>query len=197
MIQALIGAGGHAREVCAHMGLNLPMFVEEKYYKKNTYNMLPLSIFDPGEYEVMVAIGDCAVKRRLIEEVLPSNTKYFTYIHPSAIVMDKNIHIGNGVFIGAGCLLTTNITIEDHVILNRYVQISHDSVIGKYCSLMPGVVLSGDVTLGNSVFIGSNSCVREKTAICSDVIIGLNSGVVKNIIVPGTYVGTPALLKKT
>jgi len=39
--------------------------------------------------------------------------------------------------------------------------------------------------------IGTNSSVKEKTNICSDVIIGMNGVVVKDITAPGTYVGIP------
>jgi serine acetyltransferase len=42
------------------------------------------------------------------------------------------------------------------------------------------------------VYLGSNSSVREKTKITDDIIVGLNSGVVKNITESGTYVGVPA-----
>ena len=34
--------------------------------------------------------------------------------------------------------------------------------------------------------------IREKISICDDVIIGLNSGVVGDIVESGVYVGTPA-----
>jgi len=191
MKQALIGAGGHAREICAHMGISLPMFVEDVFYEKNISNIFPLSTFNPIDYEVIIAIGDCMTKLRLVEKILPPNTKYFTYIHSSAIVMNKDIVIGDGVFIGAGCILTTNIVIGDHVLLNRGVHVGHDSVIGKYSSLMPSVIISGNVLIGNSVYVGSNSCVKEKINICDNVVLGLNSGVIKNIAASGTYVGIP------
>jgi serine acetyltransferase len=45
--------------------------------------------------------------------------------------------------------------------------------------------------------MGTNSSVKEKKHISSNVIIGSNSTVVKNIVTSGTYVGVPAkFLKK-
>jgi UDP-3-O-[3-hydroxymyristoyl] glucosamine N-acyltransferase len=35
--------------------------------------------------------------------------------------------------------------------------------------------------------------MKEKLIICDDVIIGMNSGVIKNITESGTYVGTPSV----
>jgi acetyltransferase-like isoleucine patch superfamily enzyme len=111
--------------------------------------------------------------------------------------MGEEIEIGEGSFIGAYSILTTNIRIGKHGILNRGNQVGHDCVIGDYFSAMPGSIVSGNVTIGEKVYMGNNSSVREKIHISSDVIIGANSTVVKNIITSGTYVGVPSkFLKK-
>ena len=101
------------------------------------------------------------------------------------------LSIGEGSFIGAYSILTTNIKIGKHAILNRGIHIGHDCEIGDYFSAMPGSIVSGNVTLGNKVHLGTNSCIREKINICGNVTVGLGSGVVKNILESGTYVGCP------
>lgn len=191
MKQALIGNGGHAKEVIAQMGnKNIIRFIDDQYWKKEL-NILPLSQFDPNEYEVMIAVGDSKA-RFDISQKLPKETKYFTFIHPTTLIMDDNIEIGEGSFIGAYSILTTNIKIGKHALLNRAVHIGHDSIIGNYFSAMPGVVVSGNVTIYDYVYLGTNSSVKEKISIHSLSTIGLNSGVVKNINELGTYVGVPA-----
>jgi len=191
MIKALIGNGGHAREVMAQMGELLFRFVDDVYYVGSDPYVLPISKFDPKEYEIMIAVGD-SQSRKNIEEKLPKNTKYFSYIHYTSMLMN-NCSVGVGSFIGANCILTCDIEIGKHAILNRGVQIGHDCKIGDFFSAMPGSIVSGDVTIGDRVYLGTNSSAREKIKICSSVTIGLNSGVVKNIDVPGVYVGTPAI----
>jgi UDP-3-O-[3-hydroxymyristoyl] glucosamine N-acyltransferase len=57
---------------------------------------------------------------------------------------------------------------------------------------MPGVIVSGNVTIYDLVYIGTNSSIKEKLSIHSLSTIGLNSGIVKNINEPGTYVGIPS-----
>jgi sugar O-acyltransferase (sialic acid O-acetyltransferase NeuD family) len=191
MIKALIGNGGHAREVIAQMGVQyMTRFVDDKYWKKEP-NTLPLSQFNPDEYEVMIAVGDSR-NRFDISQKLPKETKYFTFIHPTALIMDNNIEIGEGSFIGAYSILTTNIKIGKHALLNRAVHIGHDSIIGNYFSAMPGSMISGNVTIYDCVYLGTNSSIKEKLSIHSLTTIGLNSGVVKNIEDSGTYVGVPA-----
>jgi UDP-3-O-[3-hydroxymyristoyl] glucosamine N-acyltransferase len=76
--------------------------------------------------------------------------------------------------------------------LNRGIQIGHDCSIGDFFSAMPGSVISGTNTIGDRVYFGANSTTREKITITNDCTFGLNSGIVKDITEPGTYVGTPS-----
>ena len=189
MKKAFIGNGGHLREVIAHTKFDVIRFVEDEYFKDEE-KTLPLSQFNPKEYDVMIVIADSQVRSR-IQKSLPKETKYFSFIHPSAILMDRNIVIGDGSFIGANCVITTNVKIGNHAILNRNINIGHDVVIGDCFSAMAGSVVSGNVSIGNNCYMGNNSSIREKTTICNDVVIGMNGSVVKNIDKPGTYVGVP------
>lgn len=187
MKKALIGYGGHAREVMSQMGLKLTCFVSDQYVNDNTQ---PLSLFNPNEYVVMVAIADPRIRYDIVSK-LPKETKYFTFIHPSALIMDE-VEIGEGSFIGANSILTTNIKIGNHTILNRGNHIGHDTIIGNYFSAMPGAIVSGNVRIHDVVYLGTNSSIKEKLTIRSFTTIGLNSGVVNDISVSGTYGGVPA-----
>jgi len=192
MKKALIGAGGFAREIMAHMDLKMVCFVDDKYAIDD---ILPISKFDPDMYEVMVAIGDGKLRRDMVNK-LPKNTKYFSFIHPSATIMGRDIKIGEGSIICANSILTTNIEIGDHCHLNLSTTIGHDCVIGDFFTTAPGVNISGNCEIGDFVYLGSNSSIKQKIKICDEAIIGLNCGVVKNIDKKGTYVGTPAKLMK-
>ena len=186
--KALIGYGGHARETMAQMQLELPCFVDDEYVSDNT---LPISKFDPIKYHAMIAIGDPQIRSK-IRKRLPPNTQYFTFIHPSAQIMNSSVEIGKGSFIGANTILTTSIVLGNHSILNRGNHISHDCIIGDYFSAMPNSIISGEVKIGSRVYLGANSSIKEKITICSDVILGMNSGATKDINQPGTYCNTPA-----
>ena len=122
---------------------------------------------------------------------LPKETKYFSFIHPTTLIMDENIQIGRGSFIGAYSILTTNIQIGKHAILNRGNQIGHDCIIGDFFSAMPGSIVSGNVQIGNRVYLGTNSSIIEKKYLLHDIVIGANGVVVDDITEEGTYVGVP------
>jgi len=189
---ALFGYGGHAREVAAQINKEITFFVDDEYV--NEFSK-PISTFDPEVYLMMVAVADSQERKRIVEK-LPKETTYFTFIHPTALIIDNNVEIGNGSFIGAYSIITTNIKIGEHSILNRGNQIGHDTVIGDFFSAMPGAVVSGNVIIGEKVYMGTNSSIKEKLHVSSNVTIGSNGAVVKNIITDGVYVGVPVKFKK-
>lgn len=184
---ALYGYGGHAREVAAQIGQPVTFFVDDAYVSPKTK---PISEFDPTEYSMMIAVADNR-ERFNMSQKLPKETTYFTFIHPTVLILDDNIEVGEGSFIGANSILTTNIKIGKHAILNRGNQIGHDTIIGDYFSAMPGAIVSGNVTIHSLVYLGTNSSIREKLSIHSLSTIGMNSCVVKHIEEPGVYVGVP------
>jgi len=185
---ALFGNGGHAREVAAQLNKEVTFFVDDEFSNESAK---PISDFKPENYLMMVAVANSKEREKIVKR-LPSNTKYFTFVHPTVLSMDNNIEIGEGSFIGAYSILTTNIKVGKHSILNRGNQIGHDTLIGDYFSAMPGAIVSGNVILGENVYMGTNSSIKEKIQVCSNVTIGSNATVIKNIIIGGTYVGVPS-----
>jgi sugar O-acyltransferase (sialic acid O-acetyltransferase NeuD family) len=185
---ALYGYGGHAREVAAQIDQPITFFVDDKYLTEETK---PISEFDPTKYLIMVAVADSKDRFDMVQR-LPKETQFFTFIHPTTLILSDNVQVGVGSFIGANSILTTNIKLGRHTILNRGNQIGHDSEIGDYFSAMPGAIVSGNVTIGDCVYMGTNSAIKEKLSIHSLSTIGMNSCVIKHIKEPGVYVGVPA-----
>ena len=189
MKTALFGYGGHAREVAMQIGGEITFFVDDAYVNDIAK---PISEFDPLEYEIMIAIADPQEREKVVSR-LPRFTQFFTFIHPTAIISQNfDVVIGEGSFIGANSIITTNIKIGNHAILNRANHIGHDCIIGDYLSMMPGSVISGDVNIGNNVYLGTNASIREKLSVHSFSVIGMNSCVIKHIEESGVYVGVPA-----
>ena len=182
---ALFGYGGHAREVASQIDQKVTFFVDDEYANDVAK---PISKFNPEEYVMMVAVADSKDRFDIVQK-LPKETQYFIYIHPTVLIMDDNIELGEGSFIGANSILTTNIKIGKHAILNRANHIGHDCSIGNYFSAMPGSIVSGNVIIGDEVYLGTNASIKEKLSIVNNVTIGLNTCIVKNIDEEGVYVG--------
>lgn len=156
----------------------------------NGCDIISESEFDSSKYKVFVAIGDPEIRKSVIAK-LPSDTEYFSIIHPTAVI-SKWVTIGKGSIVTAGTIITTNIIIGNHAHLNLNTTIGHDCVIGDFFTTAPGVHISGICNFGECVYFGTNSSVRQSINICDNVTIGMGAIVVKNITEPGIYIGSPA-----
>jgi sugar O-acyltransferase (sialic acid O-acetyltransferase NeuD family) len=172
----IIGKGGLGREIAGYasaIGIIPSLFEYECNGMKNYEN-------------TVIAIGDAEVRKKIAER--------FSDFHFSSFEAGKNFgtnKIGKGAIICPGTILTVNIKIGDHCIINLNCTIGHDCVIGDFVTISPGANISGNVTIGNGCYIGTNAVIREKISICDNVIIGAGGVVVKNITEPGVYVGNP------
>ena len=196
MRKGIIGAGGFGKEIYWSLNpverINTVFFVDDEYWDNTDNKILPLSLFESDKYEVVIAIADSYHRERIVNN-LPKTTKFFTHIHPSAQIHGEDVEIGDGSIVCAGSIITTNVKIGKHAHINLITTIGHDCVIGDYFTTAPGVQISGNEIIGDRVYFGTRSCVKQKLKICNDVVIGMNAGVVKDIVEPGTYVGTPAV----
>lgn len=188
---AIIGAGGLAREIASYLKhdrvcKNPPMFVDDRYVQSHCR---PISELDIDKFEVIVAIGDPWTRQKIVES-LPKETNYFTFIHSSVIIRD-DVNIGLGSCVCPGCIISVNIAIGRHAVINTGTTVGHDCTIGDFFTASPQACLSGSCQLGSRVYLGTNASVREKVNICSDVTIGMHSCVIKTITSPGTYIGCP------
>ena len=195
MKRGIIGAGGFGREIYWSLPLdervNTIFFVDDEYWDNDNDLILPLSKFNPKEYEVIVAVGDPKDRSDIVQR-LPKNTKYFTHIHPSAQILGNDVEIGEGSVICAGTIITTNVKIGNHGHLNLQTTIGHDCSIGNYFTTAPGAKISGNCKIHDCVYVGTNASIKEKLSIHSLTVIGSNAAVVKNIEESGTFVGVPA-----
>jgi sugar O-acyltransferase (sialic acid O-acetyltransferase NeuD family) len=193
--KGIIGAGGFGKEVYWSLPLmdriNTIFFVDDQYYDGSDELILPLSKLNVEEYEVVVAVGDPTDRKKIIDS-LPKDTKFFTHIHESVVMLDPNIEIGEGSIICANSVLTTNIKLGKHCHLNLLTTIGHDCVIGDFFTTAPGAKISGNCTISNCVYLGTNSSIKQKINICENVTVGMNAAVTKKINETGTYIGVPA-----
>lgn len=185
---AIIGYGGFAKEVKAWAQdmFTCSFYVSDEFAGRGA---LPLSKFNPADKKAVVAIGDPATRRRIVDS-LPNETKFQTLIHPTAQIIDPaNTLIMEGCIICANTILTHDIIVSEHTHINISSTIGHNSRIGRYNTISPGVNISGNVTTGSYVYLGTNSAIKEKVTITGNTTIGMGAIVLNDIKQSGTYVG--------
>jgi sugar O-acyltransferase (sialic acid O-acetyltransferase NeuD family) len=192
--KAIFGFGGFASEVYAYIKPFYPdviHFVDERYYSSGSPKLFSIKDFCPDEHELIIAVANPIYKQQ-IENKLPKETEYFSFIHESVIIANSDVIIGDGSIICPNCVLTTDIILGKHVHLNIGTTIGHNSRIGNYFTSAPAVNISGNCNIKDKVYFGTNSCIKEKIHVCENVTIGMGACVSKNIDEEGTYVGVPA-----
>ena len=206
---AIIGAGGHAKEVynsakrqniAMSQGLEIAgFFIEPQYLPAEPTTLYGVPIrsveeLDSDTHVSHIAVGDIEFRARMYESFKSFGFSFATIIDPSAILNDYVIE--EGVFIAPGAMLTANIRIGKCTIINTGAIVSHDCVIEDFCNISPGSVLCGNVRIGEMSMIGAGSLIKEKIWIRDNVILGMGSVVTKNILDRGTYIIHDSVTKK-
>lgn len=141
--------------------------------------------------KAVVAIGDTKMKKKVVGAYADAGLSFTNLIHPSAIV-PESVKLGLGCIITAGCILTVDISIGDHVILNLSTTVGHDAVIGDYTTVNPQVAINGRNVIGQGVYIGTGAKLIHEIKIGDWTLIGAGA-VVSNDIPSGVLaVGVPA-----
>ena len=143
------------------------------------------------EYFYACCIGKPSIKKEVVEHLDTYGVQYATAIHPSVVISETS-KVGEGTLITAGCIVTTNVRIGRHVIVNLMCTISHNTIVGDYCTINPGARVNGDIIIQNGVYIGTSAAILDKLTIGADAIIGGGALVHRNVLPGTTVAGVPA-----
>lgn len=201
----IIGAGGFGREVA--------WIVERINSIKPTWNLKgfiddneTLWGSTEGEYHVfggceylsalkdvyaVCAVGSSNVRKKIIEKLKDTSVKFATLVDPS-VLYSNSVKIGEGAIVCAGTIITVDVNIGDHVIVNLDCTIGHDAVIDDFVTIYPSVNVSGNVFIGECSELGTGTQIIQGKKVISNTIIGAGAIVVKDCLESGTYVGSPA-----
>ena len=119
------------------------------------------------------------------------NVRFATLVDPSVILSDT-VEIGEGSIICAGTIITVDIAIGEHVIINLDCTIGHDSIIEDFVTINPSVNVSGKVCVKSGCEIGTGTHIIQGKHIGSNTIIGAGATVVSDIPDKCVAVGCPA-----
>lgn len=120
----------------------------------------------------------------------------FANIVHSTSIIDDSITMGEGNIIYPGCILDAKVELEDNILINIGCTIAHNSKISSHCFLSPRVALAGYVQIGEKSNLGINTIVIDNLNLSANLQTGAGTVVIKELTVPGLYVGNPSRLIK-
>lgn len=202
----IIGAGGFGREVKTLIDAinkqekiyNFLGFYDDGIDNGNTINGFPIlgNVSDLNNVSkplcVALGLGDPTIKSKVVALLANVNLSFPTLIHPSVIISEDDVTIGNGCIICAGTIITCNIKIENFVTLNLMCTVGHDTFIDNFASFMPSVNISGEVKIEEKVYVGTGAKIINQLTIGQSTIVGAGAVVSKSLPQFCTAVGIPA-----
>lgn len=208
---AIFGAGGFGMEVAMLIEQinaigskwNMIGFFDDNVEKGTLVNDYPV-LGDqndlnkwPNGLALAIAIGNPIIKHRIVENITHPKIYFPTLIHPSVTLGNSRfLQIGGGCVICAGCIITTNIIIGNHVLFNLSCTVGHESSIGDFSAFMPTCNISGEVSIGRATYWGTGAKINNRITVGDNTIIGAGAVVTSDLPPDVTAVGVPAKIIK-
>lgn len=141
--------------------------------------------------EVVLAIGEPAVREKKFNLLKEDAVKTTTLIHPDVHIPDTT-EIGQGVVIQYGCFISCNVTIGNYVYIQPQCNIGHDDKLADGCMISGFANIGGAVSIGNFTYIGLSAIIKEGVAVGDNAIVGMGSAVHKDVPDEMIVLGNPA-----
>ena len=187
---AIVGCGGYAKvvlDMAVKLNLHIVGFFDDEKTHFCGYPVLGKISDMTAQYKYILAIGDSATRKRIVEN---TDVLWVSIVHPSCIVA-RSVRIGKGTVICAGAIIQPGVGIGEHCIVNTNANVDHECQIGNFSSICPGVTICGNVTIGECSFIGAHAVIIQKISIGSNCVVGAGSVIIRNINSGITVVGNP------
>jgi sugar O-acyltransferase (sialic acid O-acetyltransferase NeuD family) len=170
----------HGNIVC-----DVPVLGGFEWFKNNDFSNL----------SVICGVGESKTKRYFKDKAYELGIPFCKLIHPG-IRKSEYVEIADGTIIAAGNIITTQVKIGRHVIVNLNCTIGHDVTIEDYCTIAPGTNLSGYVTIREGAELGTGVIVLPGLTVGKWSFVGAGSVVTRDVPENVVVAGVPAKIVK-
>lgn len=144
------------------------------------------------DYWVVCAVGNAKIRKAIIKKIERYPKIHFATLVDPDVRISNRVDIQEGTIICAGNIITVDVEIGRHNIINLGCTIGHDAILKDYVTLYPSVNISGMVSIGEAAEIGTGTQIIQGKNIGYHSIIGAGAVVVKDMPDNVTAVGSPA-----
>ena len=194
----VIGASGHGKvvaDIVRRSGDMLLGFLDDNEMLPPKIAGIPV-LGKVANYErftdasFVIGIGNSTVREKISRQL--DGVRWYTAIHPSAVIAALDTQIGAGSVIMANAVINPSTHIGEHCIINTSAVVEHDNCVGDFTHISVGAKLGGTVSIGAHTWVGIGATVSNNVSICDHSMIGAGAVVICDIKESGTYVGVPA-----
>lgn len=192
----LLGSGGQAREAAEYdLSLDVAFHAVTAEHLGARSDLVDLATRDPDllAVPVVAAVGAPGLRRDMVARWGGTT---FARILASSAWISPSASVGEGSILAPGVVLTADVELGAHVLVNVGASVSHSSRVGDFATLSPGVRIGGDCVIGAGVFLGIGASVAHGVRIADGVVVGAGAVVVHDLTEPGVYTGVPARLRR-
>ncbi len=203
----IIGAGEFGRELYWHAQesfgfsdeFDIKGFIDDDYNPNSDryVNLKKPLISSIDDYEVepedvfICAVGSVNGREATVKKIKAKGGRFINLINRTSLIQG-NVSLGEGVFIGPYTVIGDSVSIHDHVMLNTHSSIGHDAVLDDYTCVMSYVDITGCCQIGKKVFIASGARMTPSTKIGDEAYVGIGSVVLRRVKAGTKVFGNPA-----
>ncbi len=207
----ILGAGGHAKvvidcllqlpniDIIGILDANTDLIGKEIMGVRVLGNDDLLHAYSPYQVQLVNGLGSIDIpkqRRAIYDKAHAAGFHFFSVIHPTACIA-KDVKLGEGVQVMAGCVIQPGTVIAPNVLINTRATIDHDCHLHAHVHIAPGVILSGNVEVEEQTHIGAGAIVVQGIKIGRQCLIGAGAVVVRTVIAHHRMAGVPARALKT
>ena len=204
----IIGAGGFGREMFEHINMintqveptwNFIGYIDDssEETKEGVKILGGLETFLKMDTSIQyfIAIANMAVREKIANRCKQAGFTAATIID-AEVMIAPGCEIGEGTYLGHRTVLRRNVKIGEHCVIQGGGVICRDTEVGAYTSVMTNPCFGSNVKIGKYNYFGLRCNVADDVATTDDCTFGACASVNEDALIPGMYVGVPAILKK-
>jgi sugar O-acyltransferase (sialic acid O-acetyltransferase NeuD family) len=188
----VFGASGHAKVVIDAIeragGMQVLFLCDDADEKRST-QLMGYTIVG-GREELLarrsqtevgiVAIGENAMRMKVAAWLLEHGVRLTSVIHPAATI-GRDVQIGDGSVVMAGCVINTGARLGRNVIVNTGASVDHDCEVEDGVHIGPGSHLCGHVSVGAGTLVGAGTTLVPSVRVGAAVTVGAGSTVIRDV----------------